>query len=127
VGTTLGGIDDPLRAGVVALGAFEGSYRQRVPMPLAMWRPGAFTPAWFGPGTLKVGQSRLGILLCWEIGVPWAVIRSAVDGAHVLVGVSNVAWLPSVVGRAQAQQLMWWGRLFRLPVALAMNGPKRGD
>lgn len=123
VGTVLGGLQEPLWAGVVALGASNGVYRQRVSMPLAMWRPGnsAFQPTWFGPGTIRVGGVRLGMLVCWEVGVTWAALGSMLEGADALVGVANVAWLPKAVQVAQADQLRWWGRLFGVPVALAFN------
>lgn len=124
VGATRGGIVMPLYASVEALGEHNGTYRQRIPMPIAMWRPGRgdFAPAWFGAGTLHLGAHRIGIFVCWEIGALWCVLRSVWEGADALVVVANLAWLRgSSASEAQQQALHAWARLFDLPAVWAAN------
>jgi apolipoprotein N-acyltransferase len=130
VGATIPLADGSFRAGAVLLGSEQGdgrTYLQRVPMPFAMWRPWSFVPAqfranWFGPGTIRLAGRRTGVLICWEIGSPWAVVRSAMEGAEVLLGLANIAWLHDTgANAAQQQALESWGALFALPVVRATN------
>ena len=116
-------------AGAVLLGAGDGPrvYRQRVPMPFVMWRPwsrapGHFRANWLGRGTLNAQGRSVGVLVCWEIGAPWAVIGSVLQGADSLVGMANTGWLDGTSAAQSERQTLWaWGRLFRLPVSLAFN------
>lgn len=115
-----------LEASIVVLGATAGVYRQRVPMPVAMWRPwrndGAFLPNWLGATTLVVGGRRLGLLVCWEIGAPWSVLGSVFSNADALVGVANLQWLRGTSAEAAEQQMLTsWGALFDLPTVFAVN------
>jgi hypothetical protein len=102
-------------------------YRQRLPMPVAMWKPWTstsprFDPAWTGPGTMDVRGRKIGILICWEMGAAWSVLGSVLSGAEVLVGLSNLDWLRGTGGaEAEQQALQSWGTLFDVPTLLAGN------
>lgn len=119
--------DGKLHAGVMLLGAEEGRYLQRVPMPLAMWRPwsrarDSFEPMWFGSGTMRVHRRDLGVFVCWEIGVLWTVLGSVAEGADALVVVANTAWARGTDAvQAEKQMTEAWGALFALPTIVAMN------
>lgn len=99
-------------------------YRQRAPIPFAMWVPGgsrSFAAHWLGRGTLDVQGHRLGILICWEAALVWPVLQSVAEGAEVLVVMANVAWLPRGALGALRQATGGWSALFALPVAFAVN------
>jgi apolipoprotein N-acyltransferase len=129
--TALVGVAVPRRDGgwdnaVVGLGAWRGTYRQRVPVPVAMWRPWApresFAAHWFGPGVVDVPGARVGLLVCWEAGLAWPALQSVAEGAEALVAVSNLGWFAGRgVWGAQRQTLESWGALFGLPVLLVAN------
>ncbi|MDB4986293.1 MAG: carbon-nitrogen hydrolase family protein, partial [Myxococcaceae bacterium] len=128
VGVTFLRSDGDQEAGAVLLGESAGprTYRQRVPMPFAMWRPwsraASFPANWSGRGTLRVRGRVIGVLICWEIGAPWAVIGSMLEGADSLVGLANTGWLRGTsAAQAERQALSTWGQLFHVPVRLASN------
>lgn len=111
---------------VVGLGAWRGTYLQRVPVPVAMWRPWApsesFAAHWLGRGVVDVFGTRVGFLVCWEAGLAWPALQSIAEGAEALVAISNLGWFSGRgVWRAQRQTLESWGALFGLPVLLVAN------
>jgi len=125
IGAALPRDDGDYDNGAVVIGAVDAVYRQRVPVPVAMWRPweaGGFHAHLFGSGTVDVAGRRLGVLVCYETGLAWTALRSVAQGAEVLVGLSNGAWLRGTGAlQAQRQSLVGWGALFALPVVLARN------
>lgn len=125
VGATLERTDGKWHAAAVLLGAARGVYRQRVPLPFAMWRPWGtdhFPANFAAPGTLDVGRRKIGVLVCWEIGSAWAALSSMAQGADVLVGLANTAWLRHTsAAQAQRQALASWGALFNVPTVFAVN------
>lgn len=129
VGATIPLANGDFDNGAVFVGASNGPYLQRMPIPLAMWRPwsegrsdGVFRSHWFGPGTSLVNGQRLGMLVCFEAGLAWPVLVSVAEGAQALVALSNGQWLQGTgATNAQRQTLESWGALFGLPVVFAVN------
>lgn len=110
---------------VLGRGGERARYRQRVPVPLAMWRPWAEQTVeanWTGRGVMNLGNRLAGFLICYEQGLLWTTLQSIMQGADVLVTLSNAYWFrgtdAAVVGRVSANAV---GRLFGLPVVSAIN------
>lgn len=126
VGTTLEQSDGSLQAASVVLGVGVSVYRQRVPVPFAMWRPWSserqFPSNFGGSGVVHTPLGTLGMLICWEVGSSWAVLQSVAEGAEVLVAMANTAWLRGTnATNTQRQILPAWGALFGLPYVLSVN------
>jgi hypothetical protein len=108
---------------VVGLGSAEGQVvRQRLPIPVAMWRPWAdesFAAAPWDSGVLELGGVRMGVLVCWEGALVWPALRSMAGGADALVLLANHGWTGP---RAETRRgLEAWGSLFGVPVAMSEN------
>jgi apolipoprotein N-acyltransferase len=99
-------------------------YRQRMPVPLTMWRPWAADSArahWFAQPQTSVAGKRVGIVMCYEAFLVWPALQSA-SGADVLVTVGNDWWargtrLPDIHLAAMSA----WARLFDVPLVSALN------
>lgn len=129
VGATLPRADGDFDNAAVVLGADAAPYRQRMPIPLAMWRPwsedqgdGVFHARWFGSGVVHARGHVVGVLICFEAALVWPMLGSVAQGAEVLVALTNGQWLAGTGAvNAQRQTLESWGALFGLPVVLATN------
>ncbi|MDB4987419.1 MAG: hypothetical protein JWN04_2597 [Myxococcaceae bacterium] len=102
------------------------SVRQRVPMPLVLWRPwredGAYRAHWWEPGTAQAGGETVGVIICYEQLLVFPVLTSLAAGARVLIGLSNTRELGTeYVARWQQTSLRAWARLFGVPWVLATN------
>ncbi len=99
--------------------------KQRVPVPLGMWKPwsAASVPATFFRGsTLDSSKGRIGLLNCYEIVVVWTVLDTMIDRPNVLLGIGNVWWGRGTnIGRIQSEILAAWGRLYNVPTAISLN------
>ena len=91
-----------------------------------MWKP--FGPAdgvplnLTGPGTLKVGQHRLAVLICYEQLLVWPMVHSALESPTLIVGISNATWTKhTYIPAAQEACLKAWSRLFGIPYVSAIN------
>lgn len=108
---------------LLGTGGEEVRYIQRVPVPLAMWNPFAeagFRPCLHCPGTIRIGQRRAAVLICYEQLLPWTLVHSTLESPTVLVGISSSVWTQrTTIPAAQALCLRAWARLFRLPVVIA--------
>jgi len=100
-------------------------YYQRVPVPLAMWKP--FSPDGvplnlFGPGTIPVRTERAGVLICYEQLLVWPFLSSAFQHPTVLITAANDYWAKRTpIPKIQNASATSWARLFRLPKLSAVN------
>jgi len=123
VGAVLQRTDGRLENVVVGLGELDGEVvSQRLPIPVAMWRPWAdegFVARPWDAGVVAVNDERLGVLVCWEGALVWPALRSMAAGATSLVLLANHGWTGP---RAETRRaLEAWGALFNVPVAMAEN------
>jgi hypothetical protein len=99
--------------------------KQRMPVPLGMWKPwsAASVPAGFFRGsTVDGSKGRIGVLNCYEIVVIWTVLDTMIDRPSVLLGIGNVWWGRGTnIGRIQSEILTAWGRLYNVPTAISLN------
>jgi len=129
IGTTLPIPDslDEYRNAVVIRGAHNPmEFEQRIPVPLAMWKPwggkGRVPLHLFAPPTLQLAGERAAILICYEQLLPWSYLSSQWHKPTVIVGLSNAYWTEStVIPTNQTAALEAWGRLFNIPVISATN------
>lgn len=108
----------------------EDVYRQRMPIPISMWRPWA---GWFGQTAgasasfvgdpvVTVADKRAAVLICYEQLLIWPVLQSLWYDPDVLVVVGNGWWTErtSIIPIQQAT-VESWARLFGVPVVSAFN------
>ena len=106
-------------------GAVRGTFKQRIPVPLAMWNPlesGGADIASLGPATIRIDHHRTAILICYEQLITWPAVTSLLQDPTILLAVSNVAWVNATpIPRFQRAAVTAWSRLFYLPVLIATN------
>ena len=118
---------DEFHNSVLTIGTIPTArFDQRIPIPIGMWKP--FGPAdgvplnLTGPGTLKRGEHRLAILICYEQLLVWPMLHSALENPTLIVGISNAAWTKhTYIPAAQEACLQAWSRLFGIPYISAVN------
>ncbi|WP_434716322.1 hypothetical protein [Paraburkholderia sp. A3RO-2L] len=98
----------------------------RAPVPLGMWNPLSKTrhivADFTGTGIRRLDGIDTLYLICYEQLLVWPVLRSAMLRPHALVGASNLWWAKGTsIPGIQKATLTAWGRLFDLPVVLAVN------
>jgi hypothetical protein len=101
-------------------------YRQRMPVPVSMWRPWApkdgFRAAWWANPVFQIDGRRAAALICYEQFLLWPVLHSMGFHPGLLIGIGNVWWsrdtsLPAI----QHAALQAWARLFNVPLVTAFN------
>ncbi|ETX01012.1 MAG: hypothetical protein ETSY1_09180 [Candidatus Entotheonella factor] len=114
-------------------------YRQRMPVPVAMWRPWSpesFNAAWWTNPTFDLGGVRAAALICYEHYLVWPVLQSMRFEPDLLIGIGNVWWAKEKVGLTpdatslpaiQQAALRAWAKLFDVQLVTAFNfGEKDG-
>lgn len=105
-------------------------YRQRMPVPVAMWQPwllgfgqrGGASAGFFNNPVVMIGQQRTAILLCYEQLITWPILHSMMHRPDILVATGNGWWTEgtSIVGIQRANAIAW-AKLFDLPLVLSFN------
>lgn len=112
---------------VVASGPedFRVVYRQRVPAPFFMWRPGT-------PGSFRMGLDRqdsfiyrdlkIGVILCYEIALPYYTAATFSRKPDLVLILSNLWWTDGTdIARHVRMHGEGWSRLFGIPHIAAVN------
>jgi apolipoprotein N-acyltransferase len=103
----------------------QAVYYQRIPVPLAMWKPltGDGVPLnLFGPGTMVVQNKRAAVLICYEQLLVWPFLSSAFEHPTVLITAANDYWVQRTsIPKIQYASAASWARLFGLPMLSAVN------
>lgn len=106
-------------------GDAQGLYRQRVPIPVAMWnplRPSSVPLNLSGQSVIALQGQRPAFFLCYEELLPWLYLRSFGEHPTVLLGASNQYWAHSTVfPQVAATSMTAWAHLFYVPVLRASN------
>ncbi len=101
------------------------SFRQRIPVPIAMWNPFSAHGApisFLGPGILTVHHERVAVLICYEQLLVWPVLASMTQQPTVIVAIANDHWANgTTIPRFQLSAVRAWSRLFGLPYLSAVN------
>ena len=103
-------------------------YRQRVPVPISMWRPfggkGTAYAHWLNDGSVTLADGRIAIcLLCYEQYIAWPVLFSMFHGkANILICASNLWWSNNTsIPNIQIQSSRSLAALFGLTYISATN------
>ncbi|MBD8665671.1 conjugal transfer protein TraB [Rhizobium sp. CFBP 8752] len=117
---------------MVSISASEARilYRERMPVPLSMWRPWQF---WMGQGggarahffanpVVEVAGMRIAPLICYEQLILWPILQSMLQAPDIIVATGNGWWTSgtSIIAIQQASAVAW-SRLFGVPIVMAFN------
>ncbi|WP_153041195.1 hypothetical protein [Paraburkholderia monticola] len=109
----------------VAVGASDGRFDSRQPVPAGLWRPWADVSASAGSLAqpyLAVAGRRAAFSICYEDFLWWPHWRLLVDRPGVLVGISN-GWFTGdlALARIQEQSVQSIAQLAGVPLLRAVN------
>lgn len=105
-------------------------YRERMPVPGAMWQPwlrwlgqtGGARAHFFDNPAVNVGSTEMAPLICYEQLIVWPVLQSMTHNPDIIVAVGNSWWAADTsivdIQRASAEA---WARLFDKPLVLSFN------
>lgn len=105
-------------------------YRERMPVPVSMWRPwtswigetGGARAHFFGNPVAEIGGVRIAPLICYEQLIVWPILQSMLHRPDVTVATGNGWWTGGTniiaIQRASAEV---WARLFDVPLVMAFN------
>jgi apolipoprotein N-acyltransferase len=100
-------------------------YQQRIPIPIAMWKPfsdDGVPLKLFGPGTIHIRTQKAAVLICYEQVLVWPFLSSAVEQPTILLTISNEYWAKNtLIPAIQQGSATSWARLFNLPILSATN------
>src|SRR6266436_3198792 len=100
-------------------------YQQRIPIPIAMWKPFGDEGVplnLFNRGTIHVHNQNAAVLICYEQILVWPFLSSALEHPTVLLTASNDYWAKDTrIPAIQQSSAASWARLFHLPVISASN------
>ena len=103
-------------------------YRQRVPVPISMWRPfggkGTANAYWLDDGRIQLKDGRIAVcLLCYEQYIAWPILLSMLKGkADILICSANQWWSRDTsIPNIQIQSSKSWCSLFGLRYVSATN------
>jgi len=111
---------------MMAIGAKSGIvYKQRVPVPVSMWRPFTHEGArayWFDNPVVSIHGRHVGFLVCYEQLITWPVLHSVLAGSQILAAPGNAWWAKDTkIPEIQHRAVRAWGQLFDIPVITAFN------
>jgi len=105
-------------------------YRQRMPVPIAMWAPwrgwtgesgGAHAHMLEKAGHTVAGQ-RVTILICYEQLLIWPILQSMGSDPDLVVGIGNGWWTSGTsIVAVQRATILAWARLFGKPAVFSFN------
>ncbi|MAZ85990.1 MAG: conjugal transfer protein TraB [Hoeflea sp.] len=100
-------------------------YRERMPVPVSMWRPwasGGASAQFFDNPTGRFAGASVAPLICYEQLIVWPILQSMLYGPDVIVATGNGWWTGDTnivpIQRASARA---WAALFGLPLVIAFN------
>jgi apolipoprotein N-acyltransferase len=106
-------------------------YRQRMPVPVSMWRPwqdyrnGSFAGArayFFQNPLVHAAGTQITSLVCYEQLLIWPVIHSMLNGSNAIVAVGNGWWTTGTpIVEIQRAATQAWARLFDTHLVFAFN------
>jgi apolipoprotein N-acyltransferase len=103
----------------------QAIYFQRIPVPLAMWKPltdDGVPLNLFGPGTIQVQNQRAAVLICYEELLVWPFLTSAFEHPTIVITAANDYWAKRTpIPKIQNASASSLARLFGLPMLSAVN------
>jgi apolipoprotein N-acyltransferase len=100
-------------------------YRQRVPMPIEMWKPftGYGTEATLYKQPIVIlNNERFGIFICYEQLLTYPYLQTFFYEPDMLIGISNLYWAKGTnIKRVQEETMQLWSLLFGVPLKFSVN------
>jgi hypothetical protein len=105
-------------------------YRERMPVPVAMWQPwakgfglsGGARATVFGDPTVEVAGHRFAPLICYEQLLVWPILQSALHHPDAVLAIANGWWAKNTsIPAIQRASVEAWARLFDLALVTAFN------
>lgn len=105
-------------------------YRERMPVPVAMWQPwakwfglsGGARATVFGDPVVEVANRRFAPLICYEQLLVWPILQSALHHPDAIVAIANGWWAKNTsIPAIQRASVEAWARLFDLALVTAVN------
>ncbi|WP_127524528.1 conjugal transfer protein TraB [Mesorhizobium sp. Z1-4] len=100
-------------------------YRERMPVPVSMWRPwasGGASAQFFGNPTRRITGTSIAPLICYEQLIVWPILQSMLLGAEVIVATGNGWWTGGTnIVAIQKATAKAWASLFHVPYVTAFN------
>ena len=105
-------------------------YRERMPVPVAMWQPwarwfgfsGGARATVFGDPIAEFAGHRFASLICYEQLLVWPILQSALHDPDVIVAIANGWWARNTsIPAIQRASVEAWARLFDLALVTAFN------
>ena len=100
-------------------------YRERMPVPISMWRPwasGGASAEFFANPTGRFARTSIAPLICYEQLLVWPILQSILSGPDVIVATGNGWWTGDTnIVPIQKASARAWASLFGLPLVIAFN------
>ena len=105
-------------------------YRERMPVPVAMWQPwakwfglsGGARATVFGDPIAEFAGHRFAPLICYEQLIVWPILQSALHHPDAIVAIANGWWAKNTsIPAIQRASVEAWARLFDLALVTAFN------
>jgi len=119
---------------VVTNEGYDVAYKQRVPIPISMWKFWGNTGArahYFDDDrqdTVDIGGKRVAVFLCYEQLLPLLYVQSLRQKPDFLLGISNLWWNVESSGEnIQRAKMNLISRLYDIPFVFAVNRKEVGD
>lgn len=123
-----GGYDNVIVA--VSSARAEILYRERMPVPVSMWRPwlawsgetGGARAHFFANPVVDVSGLKVAPLICYEQLLIWPIIQSALHRPEIIIATGNGWWTQGTnIVAIQKASAIAWAALFGIPVVMAFN------
>lgn len=94
----------------------------RIPMPIGMWRPGAFSFKPWANSVVTIDGHKVGVSICYEDLLPWTAWQLHFQSVDRVVSISSM-WFAQDMNLNQnlANSAQTWARLFGVPYARSVN------
>ncbi|WP_299681363.1 carbon-nitrogen hydrolase family protein [uncultured Roseobacter sp.] len=100
-------------------------YRQRMPVPVSMWRPWSeqSAKAHFDQAPMvMLGGQPTAVLICYEQLLVWPVLQSRYAGADHVLGIASLWWAEGTsIPGIQMTAMTAWARLFNMSLTVSFN------
>ena len=100
-------------------------YRERMPVPVSMWRPweeGGATAQFFGNPTGRIAGTSIAPLICYEQLIVWPILQSMLLRPDLIVATGNGWWTGDTnIVPIQKASARAWAALFGLRLVIAFN------
>jgi apolipoprotein N-acyltransferase len=94
----------------------------RIPMPIGMWRPGAFSFSPWADSVVTIDGAKVGVSICYEDLLPWAAWQLHFQSVDRVVSLSSMWFAQDMhLNRNLAHSAQAWSRLFGVPYARSVN------